>query len=93
MYNLYSKEKEEKEFIDKKEKKYFYLFLEISSKLIENYNIRTKNFILEMAKNPIIIQNHINPIESFRTEFFQDGELKANRFIFNPFQTEKERIV
>ena len=46
-----------------------------------------------MDKNPIIIQNHINPIESFRTEFFQDGELKANRFIFNPFQTEKERIV
>jgi hypothetical protein len=67
---------------------------EKSEKLVEKYDNRIKNFLFEMAKNPVQIKDYMNPIQSVKKENFSQGSSgKQKNFIYKGYQTEKERIV
>ena len=88
MFNLYTYEKklkdkelQEKKEIEKKQK--YDLHVKHRDKLAQKFHQKTKNFLLEMIRKPIIIKN----------AYYQEKEKKPNSsFCFYKFETDKERI-
>jgi len=87
MYNIYIKEKKEKEDCEKqlkeikereieiKRKSLFSLNLENCKKLAEKYENRIKNFLFEMAKNPVFIKDNMESNLSSRENTIDDDKL------------------
>jgi hypothetical protein len=74
---------------------YSNFFLEKTNKMVENYDKRINQFILNMATKPIKIKDYMHPIENVRFELMKETENKIQGrkgFIFKGFVTEKERI-
>ena len=69
----------------------------LTQKLADNYNNRIKRFILELVKQPIVIQDFTTPVETTRKMMMQEETRKEGKkrkdFVFGGFLTEKERIV
>lgn len=110
MYNYYTFEKEKRKEYEKElnflREKYhqvkhkgissLILFIELTKRLVKNYDNRIQKFVLYMAKNPLIIKDYINPIESTRKQLMKETFTKKKNikeFTLKPFVTEKERIV
>ena len=98
MYNYYiykkqkdeeMKKKEEEEKLNKEKKiqkiKTNYLSLK--------YNKRILKFILGLVKEPIVINDYVNPIENTRNKFLKEKENKKINFKFKNYIPDKERIV
>lgn len=63
--------------------------------MVDNYDKRINQFILNMASKPIKIKDYRHPIENVRFELMKETEDKIQGrkgFIFKGFVTEKERI-
>lgn len=71
--------------------------IDLTNKLVKNYNERINDFAFEMVNNPLIIRDYDNPIETTRKQFMDEMSRQIEggrkRLIFNKFTTEKERVV
>ena len=100
MYNYYMDEKRKKEKMKKERmKKDEEIFRENRKKEIKRlssgYENRLKNFIYDMAHEPIIIHDRENQIETTRKQLFDEEADKIrdrHGFILKGFKTEKQRI-
>lgn len=102
MYNYYQYEKNRKEEMNKLKQARKALNLsmqhkELNKKLFSNYNNKIKKFIIDLVKNPIIIQDFSSPIMTTRKQLINEENKKQEQpkkgFVFRGFLTEKERIV
>jgi hypothetical protein len=113
MYNLYKhskllKDKVEKkkeymkeEQIKKSRKSKLYFYLERMDELVDHYNNRVKNFLYDMSKSPVKVneyeqsQVHNTTRQQYyidkNKELYSTGKFPRN-FSFNTFQTDRERI-
>ncbi len=63
--------------------------------MVQNYDNRIKDFILQMASSPLKIKDNHNQISSVRQEYLNQGNEKIigkKGFIFTTFKTEKQRV-
>ena len=101
------KEKQQREQITSNQRKtkhksnlYTYIYNNYPSSvrnetLVKNYNNRINLFILNMVKNPLIIKEHVCPIESTRKQFMEENSQNikgSKKFSFKKYLTEKERL-
>lgn len=62
---------------------------------MKNYNNRINLFILNMVKNPLMIKEHVCPVESTRKQFMEENAQNikgSKKFSFKKYLTEKERL-
>ena len=88
MYNLYTylnqvKKKEDLIEEEKKKKKIHKKLKYLNDVYANNFNNKLKNFIFEMCKEPIIVNN---------SSYDKKKVHQNNKFVFNQYITEKQRI-
>jgi len=88
MYNLYTylnqvKKKENLIEEEKKKKKISKNLKYLNNIYANNFNDKLKNFIFEMCKEPIIVNN---------TSYDKKKIHQKNKFVFNQYINEKQRI-
>jgi hypothetical protein len=100
MYNYYVNEKKikqerEKEANEYKQQKLKHKRKKELEKLVEGYEGRLKNFLYNMASEPIVISDYNNNINSSRKLYLDESAAKIighKGFVHKGYKTEKQRV-